>query len=111
MDIFESLENLNVSEECFDFIINMVEEIINELKDEDAFKVNQQRQKNLRKAEELEDYMKKYSLSKEKQYKAEDDKVDKLIKRNRSDKIYNAWKKKKAEGKIKPAKKDEEKDE
>ena len=29
MDIFESLENLNVSEECFDDIINMVEEILN----------------------------------------------------------------------------------
>lgn len=30
MDIFESLENLNVSEECFDEIINIVEEIIAE---------------------------------------------------------------------------------
>ena len=26
MDIFESLENLNVSEECFDEIIGMIEE-------------------------------------------------------------------------------------
>ena len=32
MDIFESLENLNVSEECFDDIIGIVEEYINELK-------------------------------------------------------------------------------
>ena len=31
MDIFESLENLNVSEECFDDIIGIVEEILNEL--------------------------------------------------------------------------------
>jgi hypothetical protein len=30
MDIFESLENLNVSEECFDEIIGIVEELINE---------------------------------------------------------------------------------
>ena len=30
MDIFESLENLNVSEECFDEIMDIVEEIINE---------------------------------------------------------------------------------
>ena len=31
MDIFESLENLNVSEECFDEIMGLVEEVINEL--------------------------------------------------------------------------------
>lgn len=31
MDIFESLENLNVSEECFDEIMGIVEEIINEV--------------------------------------------------------------------------------
>ena len=30
MDIFESLENLNVSEECFDEIMGIVEELINE---------------------------------------------------------------------------------
>ena len=30
MDIFESLENLNVSEECFDDIMNMVEELLSE---------------------------------------------------------------------------------
>lgn len=30
MDIFENLENLNVSEECFDDIMDIVEEIINE---------------------------------------------------------------------------------
>ena len=33
MDIFESLENLNISEECFDEIIDMVEEYINEVSD------------------------------------------------------------------------------
>jgi hypothetical protein len=31
MSIFESLENLNVSEECFDDIMGIVEEIINEV--------------------------------------------------------------------------------
>lgn len=31
MDIFESLENLNVSEECFEDIIGLVEEYIHEL--------------------------------------------------------------------------------
>ena len=31
MNIFESLENLNVSEECFDEIMGIVEEIINEV--------------------------------------------------------------------------------
>ena len=31
MDIFESLENLNVSEECFEDIVGLVEEYINEL--------------------------------------------------------------------------------
>ena len=30
MDIFESLENLNVSEECFDDIMGIVEELLNE---------------------------------------------------------------------------------
>lgn len=30
MGIFESLENLNVSEECFDDIMNMVEELLSE---------------------------------------------------------------------------------
>ena len=33
MNIFESLENLNVSEECFEDIVSIVEGIINELKD------------------------------------------------------------------------------
>ena len=31
MDIFENLENLNVSEECFEDILNIVEEYINEV--------------------------------------------------------------------------------
>ena len=31
MDIFESLENLNVSEECFNDIINIVEDIVSQI--------------------------------------------------------------------------------
>ena len=31
MDIFESLENLDVSEECFNNIMSIVEEVINEV--------------------------------------------------------------------------------
>lgn len=34
MNIFESLENLNVSEACFNDILNIVEEIISETKKE-----------------------------------------------------------------------------
>ena len=34
MDIFESLENLEISEECFNDIMDIVEEVINELKNE-----------------------------------------------------------------------------
>ena len=35
MDIFESLEQLNVSEECFNEILDMVEELLNEKKFDD----------------------------------------------------------------------------
>ena len=34
MDIFESLENLNVSEECFNDILNIVEEITDRILDD-----------------------------------------------------------------------------
>jgi ribosomal protein S13 len=34
MDIFESLENLNVSEECFDEIMDMVEELLSGIKED-----------------------------------------------------------------------------
>ena len=32
MDIFESLENLNVSEECFEDIVSIVEDILSQIK-------------------------------------------------------------------------------
>ena len=40
MDIFESLENLEVSEECFDDILTITEEIINERNKENKIKKN-----------------------------------------------------------------------
>lgn len=40
MDIFESLENLNVSEGCFEDIINIVEDILNE-REQDPKKVKE----------------------------------------------------------------------
>lgn len=40
MDIFESLENLNVSEECFNEIVGLVEEVINELNKYEQYKVD-----------------------------------------------------------------------
>jgi hypothetical protein len=43
MDIFESLENLEVSEACFNDLMNIVEEIINELKDTTIAKVYNKR--------------------------------------------------------------------
>jgi hypothetical protein len=39
MDIFESLENINISEECFNSIMSIVEEYINELDDETVDKL------------------------------------------------------------------------
>ena len=46
MNIFESLENLNVSEECFNDIVGIVEEYINELKDDLKLKVGKMRVNN-----------------------------------------------------------------
>ena len=38
--IFESLENLNVSESCYNEIMDIVEEVINELNKYEQYKVN-----------------------------------------------------------------------
>ena len=40
MDIFEQLENLNVSDECFNDIISIVEELISETSDERAHRAS-----------------------------------------------------------------------
>ena len=50
MNIFESLENLNVSEECFDEIMGIVEEYINELKDPTVASAHNKRIENYRNA-------------------------------------------------------------
>ena len=50
MDIFESLENLNVSEGCFDEIVGIVEEIIHELNDNTVKKVEDARDVALKSA-------------------------------------------------------------
>ncbi len=47
MNIFENLENLNVSEECFDEIMGIVEDIINEMNPFTVGKVNALRKKNV----------------------------------------------------------------
>ena len=55
MDIFESLENLPVSEACFNDVINLVEEYINELKEETVDKAREERtRRHEEKMEELE---------------------------------------------------------
>lgn len=50
MDIFESLEDLQVSEDCFDEILDIVEEYINELNDETIDSLVNKRRGNLAKA-------------------------------------------------------------
>lgn len=44
--IFESLENLNVSEECFDEIMGIVEELLSEKVSQKVFDTKRQREKN-----------------------------------------------------------------
>ena len=52
MDIFESLENLSVSEKCFNDIIRLAEEFINEVSKEVADEVSLQRYINRRDADD-----------------------------------------------------------
>lgn len=114
MDIFESLENLNVSEECFEDIIGIVEAIINEVSDE---YINKHWDKI---ADKLGDE-KEYADKIEKRYKDGwscynfDDvlrsrsRVKKV--EDRKDKYENAvrrYKELKRQGKIKPFKKEDE---
>ena len=46
MDIFEQLENLNVSEECFDDILDIVEELLNEDELHDTKAIRRKAEKN-----------------------------------------------------------------
>lgn len=116
MNIFESLENLNVSEACFEDIVKIVEEMINEVSDK-------WKQMHLDKAKDITQYFKnKYGEAKDK-YREErsskngDEVLDasaKLAKhQSREEKLENAIKKHdkaKAEGRIKPIKKEDKED-
>ena len=55
MNIFESLENLEVSEGCFKDIVSIIEEIINEVSKDDADAVSLQRYINRRDARDKYD--------------------------------------------------------
>ena len=114
MNIFESLENLNVSEECFNSIINMVEEIINEVSDE-------WKQQCANSAKEKREYFKKLYDRAKSNYESErsskngDAVLDASARSAEADKkeekLKNAIEKHnkaKAEGRIKPAKKEDE---
>ena len=116
MNIFESLESLNVSEECLDDIMELVEEIINEVSDE-------WKQACKDSARKKSDYFKrKYNEAKDayaenRSSKNGDKVLDAIVlsdKANRrEDKLNKAIEKHnraKAEGKIKPAKKEEKED-
>ena len=56
MNIFESLEKLDVSEECFEDIMGIVEEYINELKDSTVDSMYQKRKNIERKADRKAEY-------------------------------------------------------
>ena len=113
MNIFESLENLNVSEECFDEIIVLAEEIINEVSDE-------WKQSCKDKIASIKAHLgKKYDRAKssyreEPSSKNADDVLDARVPlskaEEREEKLLKAivkHDKAKAEGKIKPAKKED----
>lgn len=116
MDIFESLENLNVSEECFEDIMGLVEEIINEVSDE-------WKQMHLDNAAEKTRYFgRKYDEAKDKYRKERSSKNGDYVldasalfskHQKREEKLRDAIKKHnkaKAEGRIKTTKKEEKED-
>ena len=83
MSIFESLENINVSEGCFNDIVALVEEYINEVSKELADKVKS-----------LKD--EKYREAKEKYYKTRDSKDEEefekqIVKSAISDELRDKW--------------------
>lgn len=116
MNIYESLENLQVSEECFNDIMGIVEDIINEVSDE-------WKQACKDSAREKSEYFKrKYNEAKDAYLKNHSSKNgDKVLDASilsdranrREDKLNKAIEKHnkaKAEGKIKPVKKEEKED-
>ena len=116
MNIYESLENLNVSEECFDEIMGIVEEIINEVSDE----WKQACKDSARSKSEY--FRRKYDEARsnyaENRSSKNGDKVldasvlsDKADRReDKLNKAIEKHNKAKAEGKIKPVKKEEKED-
>ena len=116
MDIFESLENLSVSEACLSDIINMVEEYINEVSDkwkDDCMKsaIDKKIYFNSKYDDARDAYHKEPSS------KNGDRVLDMLLLANKhsdkEEKLRNAiakHNKAKAEGRIKPAKKEDEND-
>ena len=63
MDIFESLENLNVSEECFNDIVGLVEEYINELDKSTIQSYISKRDENAKDAEKKFEQAKKQGVA------------------------------------------------
>lgn len=116
MNIFESLENLSVSEECFDEIMGLVEEVINEVSD----KWKQNCKDN---AANIKAYFRKKYDRAESAYEKEpsskngdyvlDARIPLSKAERREEKLLKAIEKHnkaKAEGRIKPAKKEDEDD-
>ena len=116
MNILENLENLNVSEECFNDIMGLVEEVINEVSDE-------WKQACKDSAREKSDYFKrKYNEAKDayaenRSSKNGDKVLDAIVLSDKADrredilnKAIEKHNRAKAEGKIKPAKKEEKED-
>lgn len=116
MNIFESLENLNISEECFEEIMGIVEDLLNEVSDkwkDDCMKsaVDKKLYFNSKYDDARDAYYKEPSS------KNGDTVLDMLLLANKhsdkEEKLRNAiakHNKAKAEGKIKPVKKEDEND-
>lgn len=105
MGIFESLENLEVSEACFDEIMGIVEEIINEISDDFIKKrripVEEERNKKIVRHGLTMSY--ENPKGDEELLKIRQEAINRL---SDFDKKVKRYKELKKEGKIKPYKKD-----
>lgn len=86
MNIFESLENLNVSEECFDEIMGLVEEYISETSNEKAHAASEESHKRYNNARNAYDTTKT------------------MIDRNKKNKFFSAEEIKELKDKLKQQK-------
>ena len=114
MNIFE---NLNVSEKCFNDIIELVEEVINEISDDLKRRAEGSAYEKSVKAREKEDSEKNgyyniggYKYSREAMEKAAEDRIKADARFDKLSKAIEKHNKAKAEGKIKPVKKEEKED-